>query len=77
MPDSEVQRIYKTQLADGKTPKDAAKIAQKKTGFSVVTDRPIKAKGLKFTKEGVTYGQNTTLRKAGSKERQGVPSQFG
>jgi hypothetical protein len=73
----DVQVIYKALLADGKTPKDAAKEAQKRTGMSVVTNAPIKPKGLTFTKEGIRYGQNTQLKRQGSSQKQKVPRQFG
>lgn len=39
--DMTVQDMYRQLLAQGKPPKDAAKIAQEKTGMSVVTGRPI------------------------------------
>jgi hypothetical protein len=67
--------MYKALLAEGYTAKDAAKEAQKRTGLSAVTGAPIKPKGLKFSKEGVTYGQSTQLKRPGLK--QGVPRQFG
>lgn len=37
----DVKKIYNTLVASGKTPKDAAKEAQARTGFSVVTGKPI------------------------------------
>jgi len=36
-----VQEIYAQLISEGKPPKEAAKIAQEKTGMSVVTGRPI------------------------------------
>jgi hypothetical protein len=38
----DVKEIYNALLKEGKTPKDAAREAQERTGFSVVTGRPIK-----------------------------------
>jgi hypothetical protein len=35
------KKLYRELLAEGKAPKDAAKIAQERTGLSVVTGRPI------------------------------------
>jgi len=34
-------QLYRKLLAEGKPPKEAAKIAQEKTGVSLVTGRPI------------------------------------
>jgi hypothetical protein len=73
---ADVHEMYKALLADGYTAKDAAKEAQKRTGMSTVTGAPIKPKGLSFTKGGVTYGQNTQLKRSGSKAKQRVPSQY-
>ncbi len=36
-----VQMRYQNLLREGKAPKDAAKIAQAETGYSLVTGRPI------------------------------------
>jgi hypothetical protein len=75
---SEVQILYQSLLKQGRTAKDAAKEAQKRTGFALVTDKPIKPKGLKFSKRGTTYGQNVQLKsRPGAKTQQNVPSQFG
>ncbi len=54
-----VQILYKKYLADGYTPKDAAKRAQEETGFSTVTGQPIKQKKVSFSSKGVTYGRKT------------------
>lgn len=35
------QAVYRQLLAEGKAPKEAAKIAQERTGMSLVTGRPI------------------------------------
>jgi hypothetical protein len=58
-----VKEIYDELVKSGYTQKDAAKEAQKRTGFAVVTQKPIKSKQLKFSKEGVTYGQQKSLKK--------------
>lgn len=58
-----VQDLYKGFLLQGKTPKDAAKLAQEKTGFSVVTGRPIRSRQLKFSKGGITYGQYNSIKR--------------
>jgi hypothetical protein len=71
---SEVQGLYQALLKEGRTPKDAAKEAQKRTGFALVTDEPIKAKQLTFSQRGVRYGQSTQLKKKPGK--QGTPRQF-
>jgi hypothetical protein len=73
----DVQVIYKQLLAEGYPAKDAAKQAQQKTGMSVVTNAPIKPKGLTFSKEGVRYGQNIQLKRQRSSQEQNVPRQFG
>jgi hypothetical protein len=36
-----VKEMYQALVADGKTPKDAAKEVQQRTGLSAVTGRPI------------------------------------
>ena len=38
----DVKSLYLQYLQEGKTPKDAAKEAQARTGYSVVTGRPIR-----------------------------------
>jgi len=58
-----VKEIYDELVKSGYTQKDAAKEAQKRTGFALVTEKPIKSKQLKFTKKGTTYGQQDTLKK--------------
>ena len=60
-----VDEVYKGLVASGYTAKDAAKEAQKRTGMSTVTGKPIKPKQLKFSNEGVTYGQQDTFKKRG------------
>jgi hypothetical protein len=47
-----VKEVYAELIKEGKSPKDAAREAQERTGFSVVTGAPIKAKGLEFNKRG-------------------------
>ncbi len=37
----DVKALYIKYLKDGKSKKEAAKLAQEKTGYSVVTGRPI------------------------------------
>jgi len=39
---TKVDKIYKALLREGKTPRDAAKIAQSKTGTALRTGRPPK-----------------------------------
>jgi len=58
-----VKEIYDELVKSGYTQKDAAKEAQKRTGHALVTQAPIKSKKLKFTKKGVTYGQQDSLTK--------------
>ena len=48
--------IYEDLVRRGASPKDAAKMAQERTGLSVVSGRPINRK-LKFTKESTYNGQ--------------------
>lgn len=55
--------IYKQLLAQGYSKKDAAKEAQARTGMSMVSGKPIKAKQTSFSSEGVTYGQQDTFYK--------------
>jgi hypothetical protein len=62
MPDTPTQQMFEKLVAGGKTQKDAAKEAQRRTGVSLVSGKPIKSKQLKFTKQGVTFGQQNTLR---------------
>jgi len=50
------KELYHLYIKQGMSPKDAAKIAQEKTGTSAVTGRPI-TKHLRFTKEKTYYGQ--------------------
>ena len=53
-----VREMYDALLASGYTPKDAAKEAQARTGFSVVTQQPIKKRGPNIpTKRKFTYGE--------------------
>jgi hypothetical protein len=40
-----VKAVYQAFLKEGKAPKDAAKLAQEKTGMSLVTGRPIRTEG--------------------------------
>jgi hypothetical protein len=70
----DAQQLYRQLLAEGKTPKDAAKEAQARTGYSLVSNKPIKPKGLKFSDQGVTYGQNQQLKSKPGKQR--IPRQF-
>ena len=72
--EGEVQKLYKQLLSQGRTPKDAAREAQQRTGMSVVTGAPIRQKKLKFTSKGTTYGQQTTFKKPGLE--QGFPGQY-
>ena len=58
-----VDEIYKSLVEEGYSKKDAAKTAQARTGVALVTGQPIKAKQLKFTKKGTTYGQQDSLNK--------------
>jgi hypothetical protein len=51
-----VQEVYLENLKKGMTQKDAAKMAQAKTGVSVVSGRPI-TKKVSFTKGATAYGQ--------------------
>jgi len=62
-----VDSIYEDLIGKGYTQKDAAKEAQAKTGISLVTKEPIRAKQLKFTSKGATYGEQNTLPKRGYK----------
>jgi len=53
-----VTEMYQQLLKQGKTPKDAAKEAQARTGMSAVTGRPIsKQLYSKFGKKGQVIGQ--------------------
>ena len=40
-----VRELYTALLQEGKTKKDAAREAQARTGYSVVTGRPIRQRG--------------------------------
>jgi hypothetical protein len=51
-----VKEIYIDLLSKGYSSKDAAKEAQAKTGYSVVTGQPINRQ-LKFTKGAIYSGQ--------------------
>ena len=64
---SDVDKIYQELVAAGRTAKDAAKEAQARTGMSLVSGKQIKQKQLKFTSEGVTFGQQDTLRRDNQK----------
>jgi hypothetical protein len=44
--------MYQELLKQGKTPKDAAREAQQRTGLSVVTGAPFKNRQLRKRKEG-------------------------
>jgi hypothetical protein len=68
---AEVTDIYEQLVKKGWSKKDAAKQAQAKTGISVVTGKPIRSKQLKFTSEGVTYGQQDTLQRGFGKTKFG------
>lgn len=68
---AEVNRMYEKLVKEGWSKKDAAKQAQAKTGYSVVTGKPIRAKQLKFTSKGVTYGQQDTLKSGFGKSKFG------
>lgn len=46
-----VERLYLQYLAEGYTKKEAATIAQKKTGLALVTGKPIKRGQYKYGKE--------------------------
>jgi len=56
-------QLYNQLVAEGYTKKDAAKEAQKRTGLSLVSGKPVKQKQLKFTSKGVTFGQQDTLKR--------------
>jgi hypothetical protein len=47
-----VKELYQELLRVGKSPKDAAREAQERTGFSLVTGAPIRKSTLKFNKRG-------------------------
>lgn len=53
-----VYEIYERLLKQGSSPKDAAKVAQETTGFSLRSGRPIN-KTLEFTSKGARYGGST------------------
>ena len=55
---ADVRDIYTELLSKGYAKKDAAKEAQSRTGFSLVTGRPIKQE-LDFTIKGNVTGFNT------------------
>jgi len=57
----DIDALYKIYVAQGLTPKDAAKRAQEETGMSTVTGKPIKQKKVKFNTKGVQYGEYPTL----------------
>jgi len=62
MPNTPAQKLFESLVAGGRTEKDAAKEAQSRTGTSLVTGVKIRAPQLKFSKKGVTFGQQKTLR---------------
>lgn len=49
---TDVKQMYDNLVKQGYSKKDAAKVAQAKTGYSLVTQQPIKAK-----KTGRQYGK--------------------
>jgi len=55
MPD--VKKAYEALVKTGMSEKDAAIQVQERTGYSVVTGKPIKQKQLQFTKGRIVYGQ--------------------
>jgi len=67
VPNTPAQTIFESLVAEGRTEKDAAKEAQSRTGISLVSGVKIKASQLKFTKKGVTFGQQKTLRRNNQK----------
>ena len=52
-----VKELYLTLLQQGKSPRDAAREAQERTGFSAVTGQPIRKDTLRFNMKGKSYGQ--------------------
>jgi len=57
MDSTKVDNLYKEFLKAGMSKKDAAKQTQERTGYSVVTGKPIKQKQLQFTRGRIVYGQ--------------------
>lgn len=50
-----IYEIYENLLKQGKTPKEAAKEAQERTGIALRSGRPIN-RSVSFTSKGINYG---------------------
>ena len=62
----DVNELYKKLLKSGRTPKDAAREAQQRTGFSLVTGAPIRHKKASFSSRAFSYGDETFKKKMGA-----------